>query len=80
VVRDRAQICSASSTLWWSSVPRCSTYARDKPTLIVAFEPSPKSIDVLRSRCARSPNVDLEQRAMGDAPGQAQVHLALKHR
>jgi len=46
---------------------------------IVAFEPSPKSIEVLRSRFARSPNVDLQQLAMGDAPGQAQFHLAPKH-
>lgn len=46
---------------------------------IVAFEPSPKSIEVLRSRFARSPNVELQQLAMGDAPGQAQFHLALKH-
>jgi FkbM family methyltransferase len=46
---------------------------------IVAFEPSPKSIEVLRRRFARSPHVELQQLAMGDAPGQAQFHLAQEH-
>jgi FkbM family methyltransferase len=49
---------------------------------VLAFEPDPFNCGLLRARAARAPlgNVDVEQLALGDAPGQATLYCSAYNR